>query len=147
MSMLQRVFEFTYQTFHVQPIRFNVTTYRDKIFQLASLVQQLGAEDFQLSSQLQRIKQSRKHLSTTVLNLKIFSHKNFELGIFYLPKSSRIPLHDHPEMCVISKLLFGSVHWKAFDRLSQFSMGFSLFFTNNFTSTLLDSKQVFFVLF
>jgi hypothetical protein len=40
------------------------------------------------------------------------------VGIFVLPPHAKIPIHDHPKMCVTSKLLFGNCHLTSYDWLT-----------------------------
>lgn len=41
--------------------------------------------------------------------LRIAEHTEYSAGIFVFPPFARMPLHDHPGMCVLSRLLYGDV--------------------------------------
>jgi cysteamine dioxygenase len=39
----------------------------------------------------------------------------YSMGIFVFPPHAKIPLHDHPGMCVLSRVLYGSLHRLSLD--------------------------------
>jgi hypothetical protein len=43
----------------------------------------------------------------------------YSVGIFILPKSAKMPIHDHRNMLVFTKLLCGRAEVKSFDKVAN----------------------------
>ncbi|XP_051131757.1 plant cysteine oxidase 2-like [Andrographis paniculata] len=83
---------------------------------LCQILDTMKPEDVGLSRDLQFFKHNSEIEGTPrVTSATIYKCENFELCIFFLPATGVIPLHNHPEMTVFSKLLLGSMHIKAYD--------------------------------
>ena len=39
----------------------------------------------------------------------------WQMGVFCFPAGATLPLHDHPHMAVLSKLLYGSMRVSSYD--------------------------------
>jgi len=47
--------------------------------------------------------------------IPVWEEQSFDIGIFAFPPGAVIPLHNHPGMCVVSQILYGSIRANSFD--------------------------------
>ncbi|GAA0156987.1 hypothetical protein LIER_38385 [Lithospermum erythrorhizon] len=88
----------------------------DDVQRLSCILDNMVPEDVGLSRSLQFFNpESVADGSPRVTYTTIYKCDNFSMCIFFLPATGVIPLHNHPEMTVFSKLLLGSMHIKAYD--------------------------------
>lgn len=45
--------------------------------------------------------------------------RKYSMGVFVFPPHARMPLHDHPKMCVLSRVLYGDLTKKSLDLENQ----------------------------
>ncbi|KAK2638274.1 hypothetical protein Ddye_026069 [Dipteronia dyeriana] len=83
---------------------------------LCRILDNMKPEDVGLSSELQFFSPKDVVKGTPIVtHTTIYKCNNFSLCLFFLPATAVIPLHNHPEMTVFSKLLLGTMHIKSYD--------------------------------
>eukprot|EP00736_Rhodelphis_marinus_P014147 Rmarinus@m.969 len=56
-----------------------------------------------------------KAVSPDIMYYPVFVKPTFECGVFILPRNAQIPLHNHPEMVVLTKILYGKLSIVSYD--------------------------------
>ncbi|POM72184.1 hypothetical protein PHPALM_11144 [Phytophthora palmivora] len=82
----------------------------DEMAPIKAICDQLFPANFQL-----QVPESGVERPKRVHYKHVYEDETFSIGIFILPPGVSIPLHDHPGMSVISRLLYGSLHIKSYD--------------------------------
>lgn len=73
----------------------------------------LGMADVQ--DRMRALDASNQQQHPPITYLHLFEDEEMSMGIFCLPAGATIPLHDHPDMTVFSRVLYGQLFIQAFD--------------------------------
>lgn len=90
-----------------------LTTQLDPLKELMD--HQISAEDFDLSQRMEQLNRGRSWSFD-----ELYQHPNFHINLLMIPKGKMIPLHDHPKMHVLLKVLWGNLHLTSYDWAEEF---------------------------
>ncbi|XP_070541248.1 2-aminoethanethiol dioxygenase-like [Ptychodera flava] len=121
-SLIQRVAGQARQTFRMSSLD---PTFKENLKVLSTLMENVKTSDLNLkprnTGQTEPYNKSSS-VSAPVTYMHIWEDEHFTMGIFLLKHGCRIPLHDHPGMFGILKVLYGKIRLKCFDRIEEGTM-------------------------
>lgn len=88
----------------------------ENLSKLKSLLTQVRAEDLNIAPQKATLQPPPPNLPP-VTYMHIYETDRFSLGVFLLKSGTSIPLHDHPGMHGMLKVLYGTVRISCLDKL------------------------------
>ncbi|KAJ8396007.1 hypothetical protein AAFF_G00025390 [Aldrovandia affinis] len=93
----------------------------EKQDELGNLLTQISAADLKIAPKKNEMKSSSKSKSPSppVTYMHICETEAFSMGVFLLKSGASIPLHDHPGMNGMLKVLYGKVRIRCFDKLDN----------------------------
>jgi hypothetical protein len=57
------------------------------------------------------------HFQEKLNRITISGNEDYRLVLFFIKKGTKMPLHDHPNMSVFFRLMFGKLKYVSFDKL------------------------------
>ena len=89
----------------------------DNLSQLVVAVSKIGAADLNITPRKGKASDQKRDPSVTYMH--VYENDVFTIGIFILKRGAAIPLHDHPGMTGIVKVLYGKIRVRSYDLLES----------------------------
>ncbi|XP_020607759.1 2-aminoethanethiol dioxygenase-like isoform X3 [Orbicella faveolata] len=89
---------------------------------LKTMLDSITAEDIKLAVPNHIEQSNGSYTGAPATHVSIFECPFFSLGVFILKKGSSIPLHDHPGMFGLCKVVYGKISVESYQRQSETSL-------------------------
>jgi quercetin dioxygenase-like cupin family protein len=81
------------------------------------------------------------HFKENLNRVTIEGNEDYRLVLFFIKQGTVMPLHDHPNMSVYFKLLFGKLDYTMFDKVDE-KYKYNRFSDDEHTELLETKKQI-----
>jgi len=68
-------------------------------------------------------------------------NEDYRLVLFFIKKGTRMPLHDHPNMSVFFRLIFGSLDYRSYDKVDE-KFKYNNFVDDEYHEILSSKKRI-----
>lgn len=116
-SLVQRIAVQAAKTFQNSP----GAVFQQQLSKLKELMRTLTAEDINFDPDLVRdtTKFNPQSREAPFTYIGLYEDKLFTMGVFVLKNGASLPIHDHPDMFGIVKVIHGSISIKSFSKTSE----------------------------
>jgi hypothetical protein len=81
------------------------------------------------------------HFQSKLNRVTIEGNDDYRLVLFFIKKGTQMPLHDHPNMSVFFKLMFGKLSYHSYDKVDK-KFQYNQFSNDEYTEILESHTQV-----
>jgi len=86
-------------------------------------------------------KEDTYHFQQKLNRITIEGNDDYRLVLFFIKKGTEMPLHDHPNMSVYFKLMFGKLNMTTYDKIEH-KYKYNQFSNDEYSELLETKKQV-----
>lgn len=81
------------------------------------------------------------HFEKGLNRITIQGSEDYRLVLFFIKKGTRMPLHDHPNMCVFFRMMFGRLNYRSYDKVDE-KFRYNKFSMDEYTELLEQKKLI-----
>ena len=81
------------------------------------------------------------HFQKKLNRITVEGSEDYRLVLFFMKKGARMPLHDHPNMCVFFRMLFGKLNYKSYDKVDE-KFKYNQFSLDEYQEMLESKKKI-----